>query len=209
MAQTSVLPFQSASGGYSSLPVTGESTPPQSRTMMYAVIAPATPSTALTKPADTAVRLRSAAALNSTEQYWAARALTAEAALSVRAAFHQEVYVLTESHEEKRAHELAELQRIHDERHAKLERLVLILLGCLFAFVSAILYILFRQHTDYRSSRWCLPSHFTIPVLSPFTSVVEHETSVFNTRSITIVLLVLAALAYACFRYWLSHLRHR
>jgi len=65
-------------------------------------------------------------------------------------------------------------------------------------------------------------SHFTIPILSPFTSVVrfssyspsefrllnlgqvEHETSVIGTRIIATGMAIFACLAYAIFRYWIS-----
>ncbi|KAH9944906.1 hypothetical protein B0H21DRAFT_694320 [Amylocystis lapponica] len=180
---------------------------PTSRTMMYArtvVASSANPKAATT--VDTAVRVPAVVRPVSTaEHYWAARALTAEALLSVRTAHHREVHAIAAEGEEKCTRELAALQRVHDRWHAKVERLVIVLLACLVAFVSAVIYILSRGHARSPASRWSVPSHFTIPILSPFASVVEHETSVFSTKVITIVCLALSCLAYACFRYWLTH----
>ncbi|OBZ76258.1 hypothetical protein A0H81_03020 [Grifola frondosa] len=121
------------------------------------------------------------------------------------------LYQLSVAEQEKRSRELDALQRTHEYRHAKLERLVLLLLGCLVALAAAMLHSILRQnhHPHPPSpSRWTIPvMHFTIPVLSPFTSVIEHETSVINTRLITALgfLLICACLGYACFRYWLGH----
>ncbi|PCH37390.1 hypothetical protein WOLCODRAFT_140835 [Wolfiporia cocos MD-104 SS10] len=142
------------------------------------------------------------------EQYWAARALTAETLLTARLAHENELSALSAAEEEKRARELAVLQRSHDKRYAKLEILAMTLFACLIAFVSTTIYLLSRAQRP-TPSRWALPSHFTIPILSPFASVVEHETSVIDTRLITMCCAILAALAYACFRYWLAHGRQR
>lgn len=48
-----------------------------------------------------------------------------------------------------------------------------VLLACLVAFVSAVLYIASQNVHRASSTRLMLPSHFTIPILSPFTSVVR------------------------------------
>jgi hypothetical protein len=95
------------------------------------------------------------------------------------------------------------------------------LLGVLLFLVLLIAYLLAQSyHRDSkRTSRWSLPSHFTIPILSPFTSVVrqdnlrlienplmflqvEHETSVIGTWTIAVFLVVFAFLGYAIFRHW-------
>lgn len=94
----------------------------------------------------------------------------------------------------------------------------LLLLSWLIALLAVISYLLLRGSSATGSKR---PSalHFTIPILSPFTSVVsgpssylhagvhsvqvEHETSAINSRTVAIVAVVAAALAYGCFRYWL------
>jgi hypothetical protein len=67
-------------------------------------------------------------------------------------------------------------------------------------------------------------SHFTIPILSPFTSVVsvvfvaryevelmifqitkvEHETGIISATSVTILIVVMGILSYAIFRHWFS-----
>ncbi|KAF8557500.1 hypothetical protein OG21DRAFT_1505227 [Imleria badia] len=53
------------------------------------------------------------------------------------------------------------------------------------------------------------PSHFTIPILSPFTSVVEHETGVFGTKAVTIFVLVIGIAVYAAVKHRLSQWRAR
>jgi len=52
------------------------------------------------------------------------------------------------------------------------------------------------------------PAHFTIPILSPFTSVVEHETSVIGSKTLAVFAFVLAAFFYFVFRHWLAR-RHQ
>jgi len=143
------------------------------------------------------------------EQYWAARALTAEALLSARVIHQNELSAMASAAEDKRLAEIAALQRSYDGRHRKLEKLVAVLLACLVAFVSAVLYIASQNVHRASSTRLMLPSHFTIPILSPFTSVVEHETSIINTRLVAICLVMLSVLAYACFRYWLTQASRR
>ncbi|KAI0725946.1 hypothetical protein C8Q72DRAFT_888088 [Fomitopsis betulina] len=140
------------------------------------------------------------------EQYWAARALTAETLLSARLAHHGELLALSAEEEEKRAREIATVRRELDERNWKLEILVVLLLFCLVAIVAAIVH----SHASVQRaipSRWSIPTHFTIPILSPFTSVVEHETSTFSTRLLVTSAAIFAVLVYACFRYWLTHAR--
>ncbi|OCH86744.1 hypothetical protein OBBRIDRAFT_714554, partial [Obba rivulosa] len=142
--------------------------------------------------------------VTATEQYWAARALTAEALLAARITHTNELQALTEAEQEKRSREMEAVHRLHEVRHSQLERLVVVLLGCLVIFVSVVMYTFSGSHHHAPPARYSKPSHFTIPILSPFASVVEHETSVFNAKIITILALVTACLLYACFRYWLS-----
>ncbi|EPT03221.1 hypothetical protein FOMPIDRAFT_1035569 [Fomitopsis schrenkii] len=140
------------------------------------------------------------------EQYWAARALTAETLLSARLAHHGELLALSAEEEEKRAREIAALRREHDERNWKLEIFVVLLLCCLVAIVATVVH----SHASVQRAtptRWSIPTHFTIPILSPFTSVVEHEASTLSTRLLVTSTVIFAVLAYACFRYWLFHAR--
>ncbi|KAI0922717.1 hypothetical protein AcV5_009614 [Taiwanofungus camphoratus] len=178
--------------------------PTQSRTMMYARTVLSSSTTIKTSTVDTALPAPSSMRpVSSAEHYWAARALTAEALLSVRAAHNRDLRALQTEEEERRFRELTTLQRAHHERHANLEKLMALLLICFATFTFMVVYGLSRHHHRASSSRWLLPSHFTIPILSPFSSVVEHETSVINPK--LVLLLVFAGLGYACFRYWLTH----
>ncbi|KAJ7905123.1 hypothetical protein B0H13DRAFT_2508843 [Mycena leptocephala] len=135
----------------------------------------------------------------SAEQYWAARALTAETLLSARLEHHRELRSLSYAEETKRK------QAVHDARHAKLERLVLALLVMLLLLVFALLHLAHKSAATARPRK--VPAHFTIPILSPFTSVVEHETSVVGSKTLAIFALVLAGLAYFLFRHWLARRR--
>ncbi|CCM04493.1 uncharacterized protein FIBRA_06673 [Fibroporia radiculosa] len=178
---------------------------PESRTMMYARAVVPAPTVKVTTTVPPIPAISAAARPSSvTEQYWAARALTAETLLSARIAHQTEILELATSAEEKRSQELLALRRTHDERHARLEMLVVALIACLVAFVCAIMYMHVRS-LDQRASRWSVPTHFTIPILSPFASVVEHETSVIGNRLLAVGAAIFAILAYACFRFWLSH----
>lgn len=94
--------------------------------------------------------------------------------------------------------------------------------------VAVIIYLVLKNHNDPVHSRFSSPLHFTIPVLSPFTSVVsdcsliivhelridnvnssqvEQETSVINAPMLAVISLFGAATVYGCFRYWLTHQR--
>ncbi|KAJ7076451.1 hypothetical protein B0H15DRAFT_955619 [Mycena belliarum] len=131
------------------------------------------------------------------EQYWAARALTAETLLAARVEHQRELRSLSFEAECKRAREL-------EARHAKLERLVVVLVGALMLLFLVLLNI---THAGPTARGHKLPAHFTIPILSPFTSVVEHETSVIGSKTLAIFALVLAGLAYFMFRHWLARSR--
>ncbi|KAJ7090562.1 hypothetical protein C8R43DRAFT_1142069 [Mycena crocata] len=136
------------------------------------------------------------------EQYWVARALTAETLLAARLEHHRDLRLLSYAEEHKRARELA----VYDARHVKLERLVLALLVTLLLLVFALLK--FARDAATQASRIRkLPTHFTIPILSPWTSVVEHETSVVGSKTLAVFALALTVLAYFVFRHWLS--RHQ
>ncbi|KAF8624570.1 hypothetical protein AX15_005807 [Amanita polypyramis BW_CC] len=121
---------------------------------------------------------------------WAVRALNAETKLTAK---------------EK---ELALLSLQRQERHANLERLVYILLAIITALIFVIIYqanLYIRHHNDAkRGNRWSTPAHFTIPILSPFTSVVEHETSVVNSKTVVVLFCVAGCVVYMAFRHWIS-----
>ncbi|KAJ6622784.1 hypothetical protein B0H10DRAFT_1944386 [Mycena sp. CBHHK59/15] len=149
---------------------------------------------------------------SSAEQYWAARALAAETLLAARLQHQKELRSLSYSEETKRSRELAALMRAHDARHAQLERLVLALLALLVILVLALLGLAHRATPAVPRTRGL--GHFTIPILSPFTSVraerhpqVEHETSVVGAKTLAVCALALAGLAYFVFRHWLARRR--
>ncbi|KIP07766.1 hypothetical protein PHLGIDRAFT_408341 [Phlebiopsis gigantea 11061_1 CR5-6] len=139
--------------------------------------------------------------LTPAEQYWAARALTAEALLSAQTRHREEVQAV----ESRRAAEVDAVRQFHVQRERKLELVTAATLVALAALIAALLYMLHASHARPQQSRWLAPMHFTIPVLSPFASVVEHESSVIGSRVIVVIVLVTAVVAYGCFRYWLSH----
>ncbi|KZT04974.1 uncharacterized protein LAESUDRAFT_727547 [Laetiporus sulphureus 93-53] len=179
----------------------------ESRTMLYArALVPATGRTKATRPVNAASTISAAVRpMTTAEQYWAMRALTAEAHLSTRVVHQTELVELSQREEERRAREVDALRRSHEETYARMELLVLILLGCLVSFAFATVYMISpSQHSQ--STRWPTP-HFTIPILSPFTSVVEHETSAVNAKMTSAFIVALACLAYGCFRYWVLHMR--
>lgn len=142
---------------------------------------------------------------SSAAQYWAARALTAEALLSARETHHAEMQSLSHAEDAKRNREISNLAKEHKERYVWLERLVIVLLASLCSLVALVIYLAahYTRQTSVRHP-WSLPSHFTIPILSPFTSVVEHETSVIGSKVITVGLLLATGMAYLMLRQRIS-----
>ncbi|KAI0786245.1 hypothetical protein C8Q75DRAFT_772918 [Abortiporus biennis] len=194
-----------------SQPISAHQSAYQSRTMMFAkeTIPPpvnlkrqlvnVTP-----QSVETATPTVPPASMTSTEQYWASRAWTAETLLTATATYHQELRSMTEAEKAKRAEEIAALQKQHEVKQSKLERLALLLLTWLISLVAVILYLVVRgHHSPLQQSKWTSPVHFTIPVLSPFTSVVEHEVSAFNARVLSVFAVMGTFLAYMCFRHWM------
>ncbi|KAL0571338.1 hypothetical protein V5O48_010620 [Marasmius crinis-equi] len=140
------------------------------------------------------------------EQYWAVRALSAETLLTAKTEHHTEIRDLTRTQDERRTNDLTALARAHDERIAKMEKLILLLIGALMLFSAALFFVYVTSapsnpRHDPRSRSF---THFTIPVLSPFASVVEHETSAIGARTIAAVSAVLATLVYFMFRHWIA-----
>ncbi|KAF9267379.1 hypothetical protein L218DRAFT_1060923 [Marasmius fiardii PR-910] len=181
-----------------SLPV--ETTTVMSRTMVEAM----KPQTLRSQ------RLLSVFPRSQNEQYWAARALSAETLLIARTEHHLEIRDLTRYQDEKRT---ASLNRTHEDRLVKMEKLVLNLIGALCLFSAALFFVYVTNATgnprhDPRNRSF---THFTIPILSPFASVVEHESSVIGTKTIAAISMILAILVYFMFQHWIAHLvsRHR
>ncbi|KAJ3549681.1 hypothetical protein NMY22_g786 [Coprinellus aureogranulatus] len=135
------------------------------------------------KFADHGVNITEMQPYSAREQLWATRALKAEALLAAQESHHRELKTMTMSQELKRARELERLLVHHQEKHAYLEKLVMVLAGVILILVLVIIYLAthMTRHASKAQRHWLsLPSHFTIPILSPFTSVVEQETSVFT-----------------------------
>lgn len=149
---------------------------------------------------------KSAKPVTATEQYWAARALTAEALLSVKTQHHAEIRTLAVVEETKRMQEVARVHRMHEVRQRRLELAAVALLALLAALAASFLYTLHQTQSPARKSG---SLHFTIPILSPFASVVEHESSVIGTKTLSLVVLTAAVLAYGCFRFWITRLASR
>jgi len=194
----------------SAMTTTPPASPPHSRTMMFAKA-----TTQMTVPAissfvepNAMLKQEKRVKMASGEQYWAARALTAETMLSAVASHQEELRVVAATHEEKRTQEIAALHEHHHRKQTKLERLALLLVTWLIVMMTVTMYLLARgHHYTPPPSKWAAPLHFTIPFLSPFTSVVEQEHSVVSTRVMALMVLAFAATCYGCFRYWLSYRR--
>ncbi|EPQ51776.1 hypothetical protein GLOTRDRAFT_117780 [Gloeophyllum trabeum ATCC 11539] len=141
------------------------------------------------------------------EQYWAARALVAETLLYTKAAHNEEVRQIITSEEVKRSREISDLRKMYKKGQTKLEIFILVLLGILFTGFSLLLFLLVKSDTQQQPSR--APAHFTIPILSPFTSVVEHEMSTMSFRTTSCLLLFGCILLYAIYRHWIGRLHAR
>ncbi|EIN09627.1 hypothetical protein PUNSTDRAFT_120050 [Punctularia strigosozonata HHB-11173 SS5] len=141
------------------------------------------------------------------EQYWAARALTAETLLTAQAAHQRDMKAMTWSEDMKRTRDIAALHARNDARQQKLERVVVALVITVLSMACAIVYLLtYRQPAAQPKARFTFhfPSHFSIPVLSPFTSVVENETSAIGSKLLIAGFALLCLLAYAMFTQWIS-----
>ncbi|KAH9934546.1 uncharacterized protein BXZ73DRAFT_77022 [Epithele typhae] len=119
------------------------------------------------------------------EHYWAMRAAVAEKLLEAHAAHKTELTAAAHAHEERRLRELADL----DTRFTHIARMVWTILAAAALSILAALYLALRLSAPPPPAPSTGPMHFTIPVLSPFASVVEHETSAVNTPLVAVLLL--------------------
>ncbi|KAJ7594201.1 hypothetical protein C8J56DRAFT_926177 [Mycena floridula] len=141
---------------------------------------------------------------STTDYYWASRALAAETLLTARAEHYRDVRHLSITERLERSRELAALEKGHETRLAKLERLVIILISLVaFLAVLLVLVLLLASKPNPPPSQRQKSSHFTIPILSPFSSVVEHETSLISSRTISLIVAILGMLGVALF--WLRY----
>lgn len=133
------------------------------------------------------------------EQYWAARALVAETVLTTRVQHQKEMAEVRLGMEEKQTNQFAALMRASEQRQSRLEKSVAVLITCFMLLFLGLIYILLRDSPKSKAA-----SHFTIPILSPFTSVVEYETGIISARSVSMFIVVLGILSYVIFRHFLS-----
>ncbi|KAI0356833.1 hypothetical protein OH77DRAFT_173781 [Trametes cingulata] len=123
------------------------------------------------------------------EHHWAIRAARAEALLDAHERHKRELSTLSETLEERRARDLAAVGAKYEKEFAR-HRQMWIVLGAAASMVAMLLFVLLRHTAPAgSSSRWLGPLHFTIPILSLFASVIEHETSAVNVRLVALLLL--------------------
>ncbi|KAI9450111.1 hypothetical protein BJY52DRAFT_206826 [Lactarius psammicola] len=176
-----------------------------SRTLYYAQKGPSPiPSTG--KPSPSYAKSGSVASCpapdSSAARYWAARAVTAEVLLAERNKHAHELRGVIHNEDAKRREEVAALHGAHEARQRKMEWVVICCIAVLAVVVLCLLVIHARASSPTPTRH--MASHFTIPVLSPFTSVVEHETSAWGARIIIPGLMIAATLAWGVFRQWIS-----
>ncbi|OSC99291.1 hypothetical protein PYCCODRAFT_1438482 [Trametes coccinea BRFM310] len=124
------------------------------------------------------------------EHRWAMRAVRAEALLDAHTKHREELSTFSASMEERRARDLAALNERFSQELAKHRLMIWIVLGFVAFMVMAVLYLILRTCSPISSpsrSGWG-STHFTIPILSPFASVIEHETSAVNVPLVAVLL---------------------
>ncbi|KAH7882988.1 hypothetical protein F5I97DRAFT_1901054 [Phlebopus sp. FC_14] len=121
------------------------------------------------------------------EQYWAERAMVAETLLSARREYPEPTQVRTVTREPQ-SRAFATVVFFNNPSQIKLEWIVTLLVVAL-AYVATMA---FGRPPNNRSAA----AHFTVPILSPFTSVVEHETGVIGTKTTTVFIVALCGLLY-------------
>ncbi|KAI5827077.1 hypothetical protein K523DRAFT_247603 [Schizophyllum commune Tattone D] len=142
----------------------------------------------------------------SAEQYWTTRALAGESLHSVHLHYQEKLHQAVAEQEWKREREMATLAEKHKEEQRRKETFMLTLLVGTFITLLMTLHVAGRATQPPPPNKW-LSTHFTIPILSPFASVVEHEASIVGTKVLSVCVLVFGAVAYASIRYWLSRPR--
>ncbi|KAJ8474817.1 hypothetical protein ONZ51_g6957 [Trametes cubensis] len=150
----------------------------------------------ITSPANVITR-----SVTAMEHHWAMRATRAEAMYAAQTDRQREISTLSASMEERRARDMAELNARFSDQFAKHQQMMWMILGTMISVVATLMYLLVRTCAPAASSsRWLPPLHFTIPVLSPFASVVEHETSAVNVPLVALLLLGAGSFAFLWFR---------
>ncbi|RPD60564.1 hypothetical protein L226DRAFT_484771 [Lentinus tigrinus ALCF2SS1-7] len=122
------------------------------------------------------------------EQYWAIRATIAETRLHAHEVHKQELAAMSASHAENRSRELAELNSRYERELSRIKYMVWTILAVLVILLSLFVFLVVR-YVPASTSSVKGSTHFTIPILSPFASVIEHETSAVNVPLVAILLL--------------------
>jgi len=115
------------------------------------------------------------------ELHWAVRAMTAEVKLSERERHHKEITSI-------------------------LERIIYALLASVVGALAIWSFAGFggQENTPPQTKGVWRP-HFTIPILSPFTSIVEHEMSKVGFRTTAVFLFITGIVVYALVRHRVGH----
>lgn len=132
-------------------------------------------------------------------QYWAFRTMATETVFSQYARHQNELTQVRLAEEERRTKEIAALVHANEKRQHNLERFMMVL-------VMFLAYMVWRNSVSsgLSSEKRRSATHFTIPILSPFTSVVEHETGVLGTKAIVVLVLALFLVIWFAFRRWFA-----
>lgn len=125
--------------------------------------------------------------------------MATETVFSQYARHQRELTQVRLAEEERRTKEIAALVHANEKRQHNLERFMM-------ALVMFLAYMLWRDSvtSSLSSERRRSATHFTIPILSPFTSVVEHETGVLGTKAIVVLVLALFLVIWFAFRRWFA-----
>ncbi|KAI9068190.1 hypothetical protein FKP32DRAFT_1587925 [Trametes sanguinea] len=134
------------------------------------------------------------------EHLWAVRATRAEALLDAHARHREELSALSASMEERRARELAALNDRFSQELARHRLMMWIVLSLVAFIVAALSYLVLRTCSPVASPSRRAATHFTIPILSPFASVIEHETSAVNVPLVAVLLTAGGICAFLWFR---------
>ncbi|KAI6112368.1 hypothetical protein EDD17DRAFT_762075 [Pisolithus thermaeus] len=132
-------------------------------------------------------------------QYWAFRTMATEMVFSQFARHQNELTQVRLAEEERRTKEIATLVHANEKRQRVLERFMM-------ALVLFLAYMFWRNSvpSGLSSEKRRSATHFTIPILSPFTSVVEHETGVLGTKAVVVLVLALFLVILFAFRRWFA-----
>lgn len=142
----------------------------------------------------------------SAEHYWTTRALAGESLHSMHLQHQYELQCVVAEQERKRERELTMLAESQKQADRRRENFMMTLLIGMFITLLMTLHVAGRATQPPPPNKW-LSTHFTIPILSPFASVVEHEASIVGTKVLSVCVIVFGAVAYASLRYWLSRPR--